>query len=163
MRVCRLLPFASFRGGAVLQPLSGRSGHSVSRTCRSRSHVQRRLVGELGALLDEVEARFGFGAHQPLDGFFGVLAVVGDQHDAQQRALPRVHGGFLELRRHHLAQALEAADFDLGVGVKFLLENFVSVLVVAGIENLAAVARAGKAAAPRDKDGRGRCSCGICR
>ena len=102
-------------------------------------NVERRLVGEFGAFLDEFETRFGLGAHQPLDGLFGVLAVVGDQRDPKQRALLRVHGGFLELRRHHLAEPLEAADLDLGVGVKFLLQDFVAVLVVAGIKNLAAV------------------------
>jgi hypothetical protein len=53
----------------------GANGHSASRTCGSPSRIQRRFVGELRPLLDEVEARFGFGAHQPLDGFFGVLAV----------------------------------------------------------------------------------------
>ena len=68
-----------------------------------------------------------------------VVGFVLDQHDLQQRALPRVHGGFLELRRHHLAEALEAADLDLGVGAEFLLEDFVLVLVVARIERLAAM------------------------
>jgi hypothetical protein len=43
------------------------------------------------------------------------------------------------LRRHHLAEALETADLDLGVGVKFFLEDFVAVLVVARIKILAAV------------------------
>ena len=43
--------------------------------------------------------------------------------------------------RHHLAESLEAADFDLGVGVKFLLQNLVAVLFVARIKDLAAVAQ----------------------
>ena len=34
----------------------------------------------------------------------------------QQRALRRVHRGFLQLRRRHLAEALEAADLDLRAG-----------------------------------------------
>jgi hypothetical protein len=54
----------------------------LAMTKKKKSHIQRRLVGEFGALLDEVEARFSFGAHQPLDGFLGVLAIVGGQHDA---------------------------------------------------------------------------------
>src|SRR6266851_200370 len=88
------------------------------------SHVQHLFVREFGPLLDELEARLGLGAHQPLDRFFGVLAVVGDQHDAQERALARVHGGLLELARHHLAEALETADLHLGVGVEFSSEQF---------------------------------------
>src|SRR5262245_47934452 len=42
---------------------------------RSVSHVERRLVGEFGTLLDEFEACLGLGTHQPLDGFFRVLAI----------------------------------------------------------------------------------------
>ena len=105
-------------------------------------HVQRRLVGELGALLDEIEARFGLGAHQPLDGFFGSFMVVGNKLHPKQHALVRVHGGFFKLRRHHFAEPLEAADLDFGVGVKFFFEDFVAVPVIARIKILAAVGQA---------------------
>ena len=54
--------------------------------------------------------------------------------DPQQRALPRVHRGFLELRGHHLAQALEAADLDLAAAGELGLQQFVLVGVVARIE-----------------------------
>jgi hypothetical protein len=37
------------------------------------------------------------------------------QHHAQRGAFGRVHGGFLQPRRHHFAKPLEAADIDLGV------------------------------------------------
>ncbi len=67
------------------------------------------------------------------------LAIVGTSMTRKQRALGRVHGGFLELARHHFAEAFEAADLDLGVGVEFLLDDFVLVRVVARIERLAAV------------------------
>ncbi len=103
-------------------------------------NVQRGLVGKLSALLDKLEAQFRLGAHQPLDGLFGILAVVGDERDANKSALLRVHGGFLELRRHHLAEPLEAAHFDLGVGVRLFFEDFVPVLFVARTKDLAAVA-----------------------
>ena len=55
------------------------------------------------------------------------------------RPLGRIHGGFLELRRHHLAEAFEAADLDLGVGVELALEQRILVGVVAGVDRLAAV------------------------
>ena len=52
--------------------------------------------------------------HRPLR----IGAVFGDEHELEQGALLRIHGGFLELRRHHLAEALEAADFDIGIGAE---------------------------------------------
>ncbi len=45
----------------------------------------------------------------------------------------------LSCARHHLAKAFEAADFDLGIGVKLLLQQLFLVLVVARIERLAAM------------------------
>ena len=74
--------------------------------------------------------------------FCGVGAVVGDEHHLEQGALPRVHGGFLELRRHHLAEALEAADLDLGVGAELARHDLGPVGVVAGVEHLAAMGEA---------------------
>ena len=62
------------------------------------SDVQRRLIRKLRPLLGKLEAQFRLGAHQPLDGLLGILAVVGDGRDAKKRALLRVHGGFLQLR-----------------------------------------------------------------
>jgi hypothetical protein len=44
----------------------------------------------------------------------GAFAVVGQQHHAEQGAPGRVQFGFLELRRHHLAEPFEAAGIDLG-------------------------------------------------
>src|SRR5580700_5888234 len=119
-------------------------GASMAQECKIRRNlnVERGLVGELGAFLDEIETCFGLGAHQPFDRFFRGLLVFGDELDPKQHALFRVHGGFFQLRRHHLAEALEAADLDLGVGVKFFLEDFVAVLVVACIKILAAVRQA---------------------
>ena len=52
------------------------------------SNIQFLGAGEFRALLDEVEARLGLGAHQPLDRVGGLAAVVGHQRDPQQRALP---------------------------------------------------------------------------
>jgi hypothetical protein len=37
----------------------------------------------------------------------------GQKHHAEHGALGRVHRGFLQLGRHHFAEALEAADIDL--------------------------------------------------
>jgi addiction module HigA family antidote len=37
------------------------------------------------------------------------------KHHAEHGALGRVHRGFLQLRRHHFAEVLEAADIDLYV------------------------------------------------
>ena len=123
-----------------------RFGVRQDRVCRDRragqnppSHVQHLLPGELRPLLDELEARLRLRPHQPLDRRRRLLALVVDQHDPQQRALAPVHGGLLELRRHHLAEPLEAADFDLGVGVELLLEDLVAVLLVARVEDLSAV------------------------
>src|SRR5256885_12335587 len=53
-----------------------------------------------------------------------------------------VHRRLLQLCRHHLAETLEAADIDLGIGVELPLQDFVPVLVVAGVERLAAVRKA---------------------
>ncbi len=56
--------------------------------------------------------------------------------------LARVHGGFLELGRRHLAQALEAADLDLAAAGELALHQLVLMRVVAGIGDLAALAQA---------------------
>ena len=61
----------------------------------------------------KAEAGLGLVAHQPLDRVARIGRSSAVDDDLQKRALPRVHGGFLELRGHHLAQALEAADLDL--------------------------------------------------
>jgi hypothetical protein len=48
-----------------------------------------------------------------------------------------VHRGFLELRRHHFAEALEAADLDLAAcRLNSFLISFLLVRVVAGIDVL---------------------------
>ena len=41
-----------------------------------QSNVEQLLGGELGTLLDELEAQLRPVAHQPLDGFLGGLALV---------------------------------------------------------------------------------------
>src|ERR1700730_4207990 len=111
----------------------------TSSTSASPLHVQHFLVGEFRALLDEFEAAFRLVAHETLDRDVGFLALV-IQHDAaQERALAWVHGGLLELDGQHLAQSLEAADLDLGVGVEFSSDQLVPVRVVARVENLAAM------------------------
>ena len=59
----------------------------------ARSHVQQLLAGEFGALLDELEARFGLGAHQPLDRFCGRLALV--RRPASTRSSVRLLGSMV--------------------------------------------------------------------
>ena len=112
------------------------------RGCSRRQISSTSVVGEFGALLDEAEARFGLGAHQRVDRVLGAASIASDHVDPEQRALPRVHGGFLELRGHHLAQALEAADLDLAAAGELGLQEFVLVRIVARIEHLAALADA---------------------
>src|SRR5690242_16257543 len=80
------------------------------------------ILRELCVLLDVLEAQLRLAAHQPfhqvrgLAGFRTFFFVVAMRHaDPKQRALLRVHGGFLELARRHLAEALEAADLDLAL------------------------------------------------
>jgi hypothetical protein len=51
-----------------------------------RSHVQRAFIGKLRALLDKLEAQFWLVAHQPLDRFVGVLALVLDDVDGKLSA-----------------------------------------------------------------------------
>ena len=108
------------------------------------SNVQQIVAGELRLVGNEGKAGFGLGAHQPLDRIGRAVAIVGQQHHAQQRAPGRIHGGFLELRRHHLAEAFEAADLDFGIGVEFALDQRVLVRVVAGVDRLAAMGEAVK-------------------
>src|SRR6476646_1160723 len=67
----------------------------------SALHVQQLFLSELCVLLNELEARFGLGAHQSLDGVRSALSRIFRESDTQQQALRRVHGGFLELRGHH--------------------------------------------------------------
>src|SRR5262245_52536599 len=104
-----------------------------------RLDIQLPGFGELGALLDEAEARFGFGAHQAVDGGSGRRFIV-EHLDPEQGALPRVHGGFLELRGHHFAEALEATDLDLAAAGELGLQELVLVRVVARVGDLAALA-----------------------
>src|SRR5690606_22588424 len=98
------------------------------------------VVSELGALLDEAETRIGLVAHQVLDRPAGVGVL--DDGDAQERAPGGVHGGFPELRWHHLAKALEAADLDLAPAVELALQQFLAVRVIARISDLGALRQA---------------------
>src|SRR5215212_5366919 len=100
------------------------------------SDVELRLVRERRALLDEDEAGFRLVAHEALDRVARVGPLVGLDHDLQERALPRIHGGFLELGRQHLAETLEAPDLDLAVPLERRLEELLLVGVVAGIDGL---------------------------
>ena len=96
------------------------------------------IVGEGGAVLDEAEARLGLGAHQRVDRFADGRAVaVADLH-LQQRALLRVHRRLFELRGVHLAEALEAADLDLGARLELARDELVAMLFVARIDRLGA-------------------------
>src|SRR5690349_13788413 len=76
------------------------------------SDIQLPGFRELGALLDEAEARLRLGTHEAVHRRLGRRLVV-EHLDPEQGALPRVHGGLLQLRGHHFAEALEAADLDL--------------------------------------------------
>jgi hypothetical protein len=49
-------------------------------------------------------------AHERFDRLAGRLVL--DDLDPEERPLRRIHGRLLELARHHLAEALEAADLD---------------------------------------------------
>src|SRR5690606_16620840 len=49
------------------------------------------VAREFGALLDEMKPALGAGPHQRFDSLPGGRGVLG-QHDAQQRALGRIHG-----------------------------------------------------------------------
>jgi len=120
-----LAPSAALSGAYL--PLQGRW------KCTHTSN--KSSPAKLRPLLNKLKPRFRLVAHQPLDRFIGVLAVAFHHRDLKQGALLRVHGGFLQLRRHHLAEPLEAADFDLGVGVEFFFQDGVAVLVVAGVKN----------------------------
>src|SRR4029077_2392495 len=102
-------------------------------------HVQQFCAGEFGLLLDEIEARLRLGAHQAFYGPRGWFDLFLQQDHAKESALTGIHGGFFELRGHHLAEALEAADFDLGVRVELLLEQCLFLLVVARVRDLPAV------------------------
>src|SRR5690606_6965931 len=62
----------------------------------------------------------------------------------QQGAPGRIHSGFLELGRQHLAQTLEAADLDGALTLELARQQFVLVAVVAGIGGLAALAQSVK-------------------
>src|SRR3954463_11407252 len=91
--------------------ICGTRAPNVSTPVKSATlQVEHLLVGKFRPLLDELEAHLRLVAHEALDRALGVLALVLDHHDAQQGALARIHGGFLELARHHFAEALEAAD-----------------------------------------------------
>ena len=60
-------------------------------------------------------------------------------HHLEQRALARVHRRFLELRRAHLAEPLEAARLDLALAGQHLADQFVAMLIVARIDGLRAL------------------------
>src|SRR6185436_19072396 len=91
---------------------------------------------------DEAEARFGLGAHQAVDGSLRRGCVVLRYLDPEQRALSRVHRRFLQLRGHHLAEALETPDLDLAATAELALQELVLVRLVARIADLAALADA---------------------
>ncbi len=96
-----------------------------------------------GAFLDEPETRFGLGAHERVHRGtcrFGVL----DHLDAQESAVGRIHGGFLELLRQHFAKTLEAADFHFASAIELGLEQFVLVRIGSRIKRLSALADAVK-------------------
>jgi hypothetical protein len=70
--------------------------HALSppRFARQKDHlnIQYALIREFGALLDEGKARLGFGAHQPLDGFFGGVLRQNKYPGLSQRARAKSRG-----------------------------------------------------------------------
>ena len=97
------------------------------------------VVGEGGAVLDEAEARLGLRSHQRVDRFADGGAVAVADLDAQQRALLGIHRRLFELRGVHLAEALEAADVDLGARLELARDELVAMLEVARVDRLGAV------------------------
>src|SRR5690606_4229411 len=88
-------------------PPGGSAAIRPRRPPETRSDVE--VGNECGVFLDELEAGLWPVAHQAVDGGAGVVAVLQHAH-LQQRARPRIHGGFAQMRVRHLAQPLEAGD-----------------------------------------------------
>ena len=74
-----------------------------------------------------------------LDDLCGVHAGGILEGDAQQVPFPRIHRRFLELRRQHFAQALEAADLHLAAARHFGAHQLLAVLLVTGVGDLGAL------------------------
>src|SRR5690606_1060973 len=106
-----------------------------SKSRKFASDIQ--VMRESGALLNELETQFGLIAHQAVDCASRFLRFVLRYGHPQMRALAARHRGFLELRRHHLAQPLEPADLDLALARELLFQKLVLVGVIAGIKCLA--------------------------
>jgi len=87
-------------------------------TKNRKLNIQFVGLGELGALLDELETRLGLVAHQLIDNLGRQVTLVLNDLDAEQRAHAAVHGRLFELLRQHLAQALETRDIDLPPAVE---------------------------------------------
>src|SRR5271168_4822719 len=103
---------ASFANSAGAKP----AGDATRKTAASTLSEVYRFFCEFGILLDELEAQFRLLAHQLFEQAFGRLDVFARDVNLQQGAMARPHGGFLELRRHHFTQALEARHVHLGAG-----------------------------------------------
>src|SRR5690606_16345311 len=70
------------------------------------------IAGKLRSFLDEQETGLRPVTHQSLDRVASGRIVLFLYGNLQQGAPGRIHSGFLELGRQHLAQTLEAADLD---------------------------------------------------
>src|SRR5690349_12351771 len=97
------------------------------------------FVDELGVVLNELEPELRLLAHQGLDELLDRFSGLW-KRDARKRARLVAHGGFLELRRHHLAKTLEPASLGL-LAFELGLQELVAVLVIARIDRLASVTK----------------------
>ena len=104
----------------------------MTRRCLwTRSNIQSVRIGR--ALLNEREPRLRLGPHQPLDHARRRAAILRKRH-AQQAPRRRAHRCLLELRGHHLAQALEPPDLYLALAGELSFHQRVFVRVVARIK-----------------------------
>ena len=94
---------------------------------------------EGGPLLNKGKTRLGPVTHQLFDGAFGFGLSLVRNNNPKQRSAAWIHCCLFELSRHHFAQALEAADFDIGLAFEFRAHQFVFVSVITRIGRLAAM------------------------
>ena len=105
---------------------------------RQRANLDVQIVGgEGGVFLDIAEAEFRLLAHEGFDAVVDLALVTRLDQNAGEGPSGRVHGGFLELGRVHLAQALEAAHLDL-LALEGRGHQLVAVGVVARVGGLLA-------------------------
>ena len=96
------------------------------------------MLDFLGVRLDEAFARLRVIAHEPVEDQTDGSFVL--QHDLQELAARRVHGGFPQLVGVHFAESLIALHRD--VRAFELLEYAVALIVVPRVVNVAAARHA---------------------